>query len=124
MVPLATEQDPDGRLKASELTTDHLGHAAEDHRTGGTSFTPRTDPRRKKHQAFARSLSRRVDQALDSGAYGSLAVFASCPFLGELKGQLIPRARKALRVAIDSDLTSFPLGEVEDRVSSALHGPA
>ncbi|MEW6705659.1 MAG: host attachment protein [Pseudomonadota bacterium] len=123
LVPLASDQYPEGHLKASELADDRLGHGASDNRPGGTSFTPRVDPRRKKHLQFAKVLAQEVDEALATGQYGELTLFASCPFLGELKGQLSAHAKKTLHAAIDMDLTSFSLDEVERRVDHALHAP-
>ena len=121
LIPLETLQQPEGRRHAGALGDDHLGHGASDHRPGGTSFEPRMDPKRKKHLQFAQQLSERVDQALAGGDYGHVMLFASCPFLGELKGQLSPGAKKALRAAIDIDLTSFGLGEIEQRIERELH---
>lgn len=117
---LAHQQDAQGHLKASELTNDRLGHAAEDHRPGGTSFTPRTDPRQKQHLAFARTLAEQVDEALARDGYERVSVFASSPFLGELKQALGPRARHALHAAIDLDLTSFAPADVLRRVEQVL----
>lgn len=117
---LSEAQDPEGRMKAGELAGDHLGHVAADQRPGGTSFAPRLDPRRKQHLAFARLLAAQVEQHLQQGHYREFLLFASSPFLGEMKEQLGPRAKRALRAAVDLDLTSCPLDELEPRVDQAV----
>lgn len=117
---LLDARDPEGRMKASELADDHLGHAAADQRPGGTSFAPRQDPRRKRHLAFARLLVEQVEQHLERGSYDQFVLFASNPFLGALKDLLGPHASKSLRTAIDLDLTRSPLAELQERVKQAL----
>ena len=46
----------------------------------------------------------------------TLWLFASSPFLGELKAQLSDAIDKRLQLALDSDLTSFGLAEIEQRL--------
>lgn len=120
LLPLATLEQPEGRLKSTELGDDRLGHGSNDSRPGGVSFTPRVAPKRKKHLQFARLLAQRIDEAMAGGACGRVTLFASCPFLGELKGELSPAAKKALHAAIDLDLTSFGLSELEQRIDQEL----
>ena len=120
LVPLATFDDADGRLQTSFLADDRAGHGSNVHRPGGVAFTRRVDPRRKKHLQFARLLAHELDEQLATGRYGELVVFASCPFLGELKSELRPRTRSALGEMVDLDLTSYALSELEQRIDHAL----
>jgi protein required for attachment to host cells len=120
LVPLATLEHDRSRRKGSQLGNQRAGHGSSDHRPGGVSFMPRLDSKRKQHLQFADELAQRIDVELASGRCSSVALFASCPFIGELKQRLSPAARKALRAAIDTDLTSFPLDEVERRVRQEL----
>ena len=105
----------ESRLKASELADDRLGHDSTDGRPGGVSFEPRTDLHRKQHLKFARELAQRLDAGLAGGDCDRITLYASSPFLGELKGQLSPAAKKVLRAAADVDLTSYDLRELEER---------
>lgn len=120
LVFMETLQHPEGRVKPSELGDDRPGHGSSDQRPGGVSFTPRTDPRRKMHMQFARRLADRVDELLAEDRSTGIELFASSPFLGELKAELSPAAQKVLRVTVDVDLTSVPVGELGARMKEAL----
>lgn len=125
LVPLATLDQPDAHLKPSEAGGDRPGHGSSDSRPGGVAFEPRLDPQRKSDLKFAHAVSHRVDEAL-AGGCGRLVLFASNPFLGELKSVLSEGAARHLASAINLDLTSFGLDEVEHRIASALaatHAP-
>lgn len=121
LVPLDTVEAADARLKSSELADDRLGHGRQDSRPGGVSFTPRIDPRRKKQLAFAHELAHRIDDSLAQPGVTRVSIFSSCPFLGALKSQLSPKAKKALRSCVDSDLTHLDVTEIERRVDQLAH---
>jgi hypothetical protein len=89
-------------------------------RPGGVDFAPRLNPLRKKHQEFARLLSQRVDTALSEGRFGRVVLFSSCPFLGVLKAQLSPLAKKSSHDTYDVDLTAFENHELAQRVNNEL----
>ena len=120
LLPLHSFEHAESRLKASELADDRLVHDSNDWRPGGVSFEPRMDPRRKQHLKFARELAQRLDQGLTGGDCGRITLYASSPFLGELKGQLSPAAKKVLRAAVVVDLTSYGLRELEERIAHEL----
>ena len=116
LVPLATMKHPESRLKGSELADDRPGHEATDNSSGGNRYVPRSDVRRKEHQRFAREIAERLETGLVAGEFSTLWLFASSPFLGELKEQLSDAVDKRLQFALDSDLTSFGLAEIEQRL--------
>jgi protein required for attachment to host cells len=120
LLPLHRFEHAESRLKASELADDRLVHDSNDWRPGGVSFEPRMDVHRKQHLKFARELAQRLDQGLAGGDCCRITLYASNPFLGELKGQLSPAAKKALRAAVVVDLTSYGLGELEERIAHEL----
>ena len=120
LVPLHSFEHAESRLKASELADDRLVHDSNDWRPGGVSFEPRLDPRRKQHLEFACELAQRLDEGLAGGDCGRITLYASSPFLGELKGQLSPAAKKALHAAVVVDLTSYGLRELEERIAHEL----
>ena len=116
LAPLATMEHPESRLKGSELADDRPGHEATDNSSGGNRYEPRSDVRRKEHQRFAREIAERLETGLAAGEFSTLWLFASSPFLGELKEQLSDAVDKRLQFALDSDLTSFGLAEIEQRL--------
>jgi protein required for attachment to host cells len=119
LVSLATMEHPESRLKGSQLADDRPGHEATDNSPGGNRFEPRSDVRRKEHQRFAREIAARLDAGLAAGEFDTLWLFASSPFLGELKAQLSDAVDKRVQFALDSDLTALGLAEIEQR----LHDP-
>ena len=116
LVPLATLEHPESRLKASQLADDRPGHEATDNSSGGNRYEPRSDVRRKEHQRFAREIAHRLDAGLAAGEFNAVWLFASSPFLGELKAQLSDAVNKRVHLALDSDLTALGLAEIEQRL--------
>lgn len=120
---LADLVHPQSREKGSELTSDREGHAQKAHGDrghAGTEFEPRTDPRHKEHEIFAAEVSRYLEDAILQHRCPGLALFASDPFLGELKSHLSAATARAVSVAIPHDLTSFSGPELARRVTDAL----
>jgi len=116
LVLLAMLTHPESRLKASELTSDRPGREATDNSQGSNRYEPRSDVRRKEHERFARHIARRLEAGLAAGEFDALWLFASNPFLGELKAQLGVAVQKHVQVAMDTDLTALGLGEIEQRM--------
>ena len=116
LIPLETMEHPESRLKGSQLADDRRGHEATDHSSGGNRYEPRIDVRRKEHLRFAREIAHRLDAGLADGAFSVLWLFASSPFLGELKAQLSDAVNKRVQHALDSDLTALGLSEIEQRL--------
>lgn len=116
LLPLETLQHPESRMKSSDLGDDRPGHEATDNSAGGNRFEPRSDPKRKEHHKFAVEIAHRLDAGLAAGSFGSLALFASNPFLGELKAALSPAVRERVQLTVDSDYSALGLSELEQRV--------
>ena len=116
LVPMATLEHPESRLKGSQLADDRPGHEATDNSSGGNRYEPRSDVRRKEHQRFAREIAHRLDAGLAAGEFNAVWLFASSPFLGELKAQLSDAVTKRVQLALDSDLTALGLAEIEQRL--------
>jgi protein required for attachment to host cells len=117
---LETLEHPEGRLKASELGDDRPGHGSSDQRPGGVPFTPRTDPHRKAHLQFAHRLADRIDELMAEGGLDGIVLFASSPFLGELKAAMSAASQKVVHATADVDLTSVPAGELSARLDEEL----
>lgn len=120
MVLLETFEHPESRSKISELADDRMGHENSDSSFGGSAYQPRMDAKRKEHVRFARQQADHLERQAQSGSFRSLAIFASSPFLGELKAELGDATARLLSSIHDLDLTSFRLTELEQRVEHAL----
>jgi len=122
LVPLANIEHSESRLKGTQLADDRPGHEATDNSSGGNRFEPRIDVRRKEHQRFAHELAERLDAGLAAQEFSTLWLFASNPFMGELKAQLSDGVDKRVHLALDTDLTSFGLAEIEQRLLEIRRG--
>jgi protein required for attachment to host cells len=111
---------PQSRSKVSELVNDRAGHESTDRSYGGTSYQPRTDPKKKEHERFARELAVDLERHAQTGAFETLVIFASSPFLGELKAELGPAAARLLTGTHDVDLTSVGPAELKRRIAHEL----
>jgi protein required for attachment to host cells len=111
---------PEGRSKVSDLVDDRAGHGSSDHSYGGASYPPRIDAKRREHERFARELGAWLEHSAEQGAYRSLALLASSPFLGELKSELGPAAGKLVTVTHGVDLTAVGPAELEKRILREL----
>jgi protein required for attachment to host cells len=120
MIVLKSFEHAQGRSKISELADDRMGHESADGSYGGTSFQPRVDAKRKEHEKFAHELADYVEHEAQEGRFASLAVFASSPFLGELKAALGDATKRLAKATHDLDLTAVGLTELERRIAHEL----
>lgn len=120
MVVLETFEHPEGRSKVSELADDKMGRENSDSSFGGSAYQPRVDAKQKEHARFACQLAGHLEQQAQQGSFRSLVIFASSPFLGELKAELGAATARLLSTTHDLDLTSFGLTELEQRVEREL----
>lgn len=118
LVVLRSFHHPASRLHSSVLGDDKAGRELSGHGYGGAAFEPRIDAQHKEHLQFAHELAEALEDG--EGRYDTLAVFASSPFLGELKQALRPHTRQRLVATRDVDLTSVGLTEMEWRIEHEL----
>lgn len=120
MVVLKTFEHAASRAKVGELAQGAAGHGSSDVAYGGATFNPRVDAKTKEQLRFARELADHLEAGAQQHAFHRVALFASSPFLGELKAELGDATRRVLSGTHDLDLTAFGLGEVEQRVQHEL----
>jgi protein required for attachment to host cells len=118
MRELAGFVHPASRMKGQALGDDRGGLVHKG--VASTQFQPHTDPHDKQHAQFAREIAQYLDEAALAHRYPALTLFASAPFLGELRAQLSPAAQKLLRASVGLDLTAYEGAELEQRVTQAL----
>ena len=97
---------PSSRQPAATLATDRPGHVEGiGHGLGSSTYLPRTEPLHHEHERFAREIAATIDAAVATGRCSGVILVASNPFLGVLKAQLGPQARKLLRKTVAHDYT-------------------
>ena len=119
LVVLQAFHHPAGRQHSAQLGDDKAGREASGHGFGGAAYQPHVDAQTKEHLQFARELAAHLEKAAGEHLYAALALYASSPFLGELKNALGEGTHKLLTATHDVDLTSFGLGEIERRLAQA-----
>lgn len=105
------------RQKGVEIATERAGHvkgAAPG--PGGTAYLPRTDPRDREHDRFAREVATAINDGVSRNECAGLTLVASNPFLGLLKSHLNLQAAKALLGTVPSDYTSLSDAEIARRL--------
>lgn len=117
---LQSLEHPASRMRSSELGDDKAGREFSSSGWGGAALDPRTHEQRKEHQHFAHELAQLLEQGAQDQRYDAVHVFASSPFLGELKHELGPAARALLAGTHDLDLTSVGLAELPARIDHSL----
>jgi protein required for attachment to host cells len=122
MRELASFVHPASRMKGQALDDDRGGLVHKG--VASTQFQPHTDPHEKEHVQFARELARYLDEAALAHRYPALTLFASAPFLGEVRAQLSAATQKLLRTSVALDLTAYDGAELEQRVAQALQTAA
>lgn len=117
LVVLKSFEHPASRLHTSALGDDRAGHGATDHDSSGAAYAPRLDAHRKEHVHFAQELASALEQGAQKALYEHVTVYASSPFLGELKHALGDGTRRLLSDAHDSDLSSLALEDIERHIA-------
>jgi protein required for attachment to host cells len=112
---------PQSRQKGVDLADDRPGHVPgmSAHGTGSSAYDPRTDPREREHDRFARELAAVLNQGVAAGRCAGLVLVASNPFLGHLKGHLDARANGLLLRSVAADYTSLDERELAQRLASS-----
>lgn len=108
------------RLRSSQLGDDRAGREMSDRGYGGVAYQPRLDAQRKEHEHFAREIAQLLEEAAREHRFEGVHLFASSPFLGELRHALGPAASGLVAGTHDVDLTAVGLVELPARIEHAL----
>ena len=115
---------PQSRQKGGDLADDRPGHVpgTAAHGTGSSAYDPRTAPRAREHDRFAREVAGTLNDGIAAGRCAGLVLVASNPFLGHLKEHLSEQARKALLRTVVADYTDLNERELAQRLASPAGG--
>jgi protein required for attachment to host cells len=118
MRELAGFVHPESRMKGEALMHDRGGLAHKG--VASTQFQPHPDPHDREHAVFARELAQYLEDGALAHRYPRVSLFASTPFLGDLRAHLGAATQKLLRASVALDLTAYEGAELEQRVAQAL----
>jgi protein required for attachment to host cells len=120
LTPLDVFVHPASRQRSSALADDKAGRELGGRSFGGAAFEPHIAAQRKEHLAFARELGDMLERGAQEVRCESVTLFASSPFLGELKQALGPGGQRLLAGAHDVDMTAVGLAELQQRIRHEL----
>jgi protein required for attachment to host cells len=110
---------PESRQKGVELGTDRPGRVEGiGHGLGSGSYVPRSDPREREHDHFAREVAQMLDKGVAAHRCAGLVLVASSPFLGSVKSHLGEQATKAVLRTLDADYTALDERELAQRLAA------
>ena len=105
---------PQSRLHGASAGHEPAGHAI----AGRSGLAPRSSPQEHERRIFAQQIADAVGAAVAEQRVGSIVVFASNPFLGELLAHLDSGSRQRVADSHALDLTSLGLQELMQRLHS------
>ena len=109
---------PQSRMKGVQLDDDRPGHVeGTGHGLGSASYRPRTGPREREHDRFAREVAMSINDGVANGRCGGITLVASDPFLGRVKSHLGEQSTKLLLRNVVSDFTMLGDEEVLRRLN-------
>lgn len=115
--PVADWVHPQSRHKGVQLDSARAGHVeGVGHGLGSAAYLPRTDPREREHDRFAREVAAAVNDGVAQGRCAGLTLVASDPFLGALKAHLSVASRKRLLRTVAHDYTALRDAELARRL--------
>lgn len=109
---------PRSRMKGEQLGDDRPGLVMRSGPSGGgAAYTPRSEPRGREHDRFAREVAAALNAGVDQGRCVGMTLVASDPFLGLLKSHLHGQARKLLLRTVAHDYTALREDELARRLA-------
>lgn len=108
---------PASRQKGVELARDRPGHVeGTGHGLGSTAYVPKTDPRDREHDHFARTVAQVLNDGVAAGRCAGIVLVASNPFLGRVRSHLSAQADRAVLRTVPHDYTGLPEQELAQRI--------
>lgn len=108
---------PEGRARATELTTDVPGRVKQ---SFGANSRPAmeepTDPKEVEAQSFARQLAESLEQGLNRNKFERITLVAPPHFLGLLRGAVNEQVSKRIHQSVNKDLTLLPARELPEHL--------
>ena len=112
-------QNPQGRSRTQELTSDQPGRVSKAGAPGTRSaMAPHTTAHDEAAEEFAREVAEVLRHQLDRGSYTSLALVAPPRFLGLLRPLLGKEVEQRLRASLARDLVHVAANELRPHIES------
>lgn len=105
-------ENPDGRLKSHELTSDKPGSYGTSHATRG-QFSFSHDPHKEEHLQFAKKIAEFLEHTKNENKYEEFILCAEAGFQGLIKEALSEHVQYSLLRTISKDYIPLPASEKE-----------
>jgi protein required for attachment to host cells len=109
-------EHPQSRAKGRDLLAERPGRAKQRMSANRSSTEPRTPVKEVEAGRFARMLAKAVEDGVSKKACHQIALVAPPHFMGLLRKQLSPRARKLVTILLEKDYLQLDAKEVAERV--------
>lgn len=120
---LKSLEHAESRMRSSMLGSGPAGGELSGRGFGRSAFAPKVDAQHREQLHFALELANELEEGARQNRFGSLMIFASSPFLGELKKQLGDGTRRLLTEKHDVDLTQVGIAELPRRIEHERQQP-
>ena len=120
LTEIETFDNPEARLKQSELTTDRPGRSYESHGDARHSMEVEVSPHEHEQIRFAKLLMDRIEQGRLKNKFDRFVIVAAPAFLALLRNNLNPTLSKLLSLEIDKDYTALKTDELRTRLPERL----
>jgi protein required for attachment to host cells len=101
-------ENPRGRLKDSELTSDKPGKSYDQHGSRQHDYSPAQLPHEREAENFARELTGHLDKLRREDAVRRIVLVAEPKFLGILRGCLNSETAALVNDSVAKDLVDVP----------------
>ena len=115
-----TFDNPEVRVKQSELTSDRQGRSFDSHGEGRHALAVETSPKEHEQISFAKTIVDRLERGRIDHAFDRLIVVAAPGFLGLLRANYSAPLSELLSTEIDKDYTALRAEELRARLANHI----
>jgi protein required for attachment to host cells len=112
-------ENPEGRLKSKELTSDKPGSYGTSHTARGQFSFPH-DPHKEEHLQFAKKIADFLEYTKNENKYQEFILCAEAGFQGLINEALSKHVQYSLLRKIDKDYIPLPESEKENIIKTLI----
>ncbi|MGK2915689.1 MAG: host attachment protein [Porticoccaceae bacterium] len=111
---------PAGRLKESELVSDHAGKMPDKGQPGQHAAPSAQSARAKEVEHFAKQLCQRLEQGCNQHQFNRLVIIAAPKLLGLLRKQMNPGVSALVVAEVGKDLAKEPAEAIRNHLRETV----
>lgn len=119
LVEITSLEHPEGRMHATDLTSDLPGKDSDRSGAGKHSISE-TDPKQQEAITFGREITDILEEARTSNKFRQIALIAAPAFLGILRDLLSAPLAKLVTCELDKNLTQLDAAVIRENLPEHL----